>query len=138
MQQPPDARKSGSDNVLFLTGFEQNIMISNMEEIKSILKGSNGLQRISQLTGATNIVSGEIRSRLRHLNQSVDRKVEDLYHNIIGNFSRTVLPATNPRTDELQPARICVDGSKSGGKSCRELIPLRKKKQMDEVVNVRQ
>ena len=94
-----------------------------MDEIRSMLKGSNSIQSLTQLTGAGSagqVVSGEIHSRLKHLNQNVDRKVEDLYRNILTNFSRTVLPADSPSVDELQPVRICIDSkAKEFSTSCR-------------------
>lgn len=94
-----------------------------MDEIRSLLRGSNGLQKVAQLSGSDingEVASAEIRSRLKHLNQNVDKKVEDLYRSILGNFSKTVLPTSTSTAKELQPVRICVESkAEDSGAACR-------------------
>lgn len=68
-----------------------------MTDIRSLLSNSQKLesfgQALHQFTDSTTkVVSSDIASSVRQLHGSVDRKVVDLYKNILNNFNRTVLP----------------------------------------------
>lgn len=72
---------------------------------------------------------------MRHLNQTVDRKVVDLYKNILNNFNKTILPIESTQA-KMSNNHLIVENRKQEhpallGEYGREMVSLRRKKQLE-------